>query len=83
MDMQRSELAEHAKHRDAYIAQISVLREDVRRLERNDKRSGMNLEYLKNIVVRVLRCALCCVTSFAYCLQCVTLCCACPRSCST
>lgn len=36
------------------MPQCAALKEEIRRLERNARREGANLEYLKNIVLRYL-----------------------------
>ena len=36
------------------ITQVAVLKEEIRRLERNAERQGANLEYLKNVVVKYM-----------------------------
>ena len=37
-----------------HLLQINALKEDIRELERSQKREGANLEYLKNIVVKYM-----------------------------
>lgn len=51
----RELVRESESHVTRLEAQVSVLKEEVRRLERNQKRyDGINLEYLKNIMVSFL-----------------------------
>ncbi|KAF6024206.1 GCC1 [Bugula neritina] len=39
---------------DQHLEQLSVLKEEIRRLDRTQSREGINLEYLKNIVYRYM-----------------------------
>ncbi|KJE97367.1 hypothetical protein CAOG_09064, partial [Capsaspora owczarzaki ATCC 30864] len=54
----RRELEERAaeveERERKHLEQIQVLKDEIRRAERNDKRSNVNLEYLKNVVVRYM-----------------------------
>ena len=51
----RELVAESESHVERLETQVSVLKEEIRRLERNQKRyEGINLEYLKNIMVSFL-----------------------------
>jgi hypothetical protein len=51
LDTLRAEAAESQKQRETMSQYTAALKEEVARLERNDRRAGLNLEYLKNIVV--------------------------------